>query len=180
MEPRPVDTAASSALCTSCGLCCTGVMFDIAPLDPDELGRATEQGLRPCLDQPGAAHFRFPCPRLEGTRCGIYADRPRVCRAFRCKLLEKVESGEVTGAEANSLIVEAKTMMEEVRPLVVESGGPITPKWWRNLYHDWSAKARAGGATPVQARLVLELARLNFFLDTHFRRENQRILNKRP
>jgi len=67
-------------------------------------------------------------------------------------------------------------MIDEIRPLALEGGGPITPKRWGALLEMWSAKARAGEATTVQARLVLELARLNRFLDKHFRSSGQQVV----
>jgi Fe-S-cluster containining protein len=180
MEPSPADSSASTDLCTSCGLCCSGVLFDTAPLDADEIERATELGLKPYFEPPGQARFDFPCPHLQGSRCGVYPRRPRICGAFRCELLKKFESGEVSGAEATAIISEAKVMIAELRPLAVESGGPITPKRWGLLLDAWAAKTRAGKATPKQARLVLELARLNRFLDTHFRHKDQQVVKAKP
>src|SRR5688500_2967630 len=79
------DSSLGSALCTQCGLCCTGALHKAAVLDPDEIADARALGL-PILDRekPG---FALPCPRLDGTVCTIYASRPRVCGRYKCQLL---------------------------------------------------------------------------------------------
>lgn len=70
-------------LCTSCGFCCDGTLFQRALLRPEELEPARRAGLRVIQDRG----FEQPCPKLVDRACGIYADRPSVCRSFECKLL---------------------------------------------------------------------------------------------
>src|SRR5688572_4233724 len=63
------DSSLGSALCTQCGLCCTGALHDAAVLDPDEIADARALGL-PVLDAE-KPKFALPCPRLDGTVCTI-------------------------------------------------------------------------------------------------------------
>lgn len=86
-------------LCTRCGACCGGVLHAFAYLDDDEVERAREQGLR-VRHRQGGAELCFPCSRLEGKRCGVYPERPRVCGEYRCSLLSRFEAGQVPLAEA--------------------------------------------------------------------------------
>lgn len=160
-------------------MCCSGVVFDTAPLDPDEIAFATELGLRPYFDPPEQARFDFPCRHLAGTRCGIYPNRPRICAAFQCELLKSLEAGQVSMGEAMERVAEAKAMIDEVRPMVDKAGGPITPRRWGALLDSWRASALSGRATEMEALAVLQLAKLNRFLDTHFRSKDQQVLRKK-
>jgi Fe-S-cluster containining protein len=178
MEPRPARLSASSELCISCGLCCSGVIYDSVPLREDERARAEELDMHPYEDPPGQARFDLPCRHLSGTRCSVYNRRPGPCAAFRCELLKKFEAGQVSANEALGRIAEAKTMLDQLYPLVVTSGGPITPKRWGSLLDAWRSKAAAGTATSAEAQVVLELARLNRFLDVHFRSSDQQVVKQ--
>jgi hypothetical protein len=81
--------------------------------------------------------------------------------------------------EAMGRVIEAKRMIEEVRPLVGDAGGPITPKKWGALLDSWRANALAGLATEAEAVAVLQLAKLNRFLDTHFRSKDQQVVKNK-
>src|SRR5690242_14190979 len=111
-----------SGLCTSCGLCCNGVLFDWVPIGDEEAEQVARLGLR--LEKEDAeTRFSQPCPMFDGCRCTIYADRPARCRAYRCELLKKVEAGEIPLADALRLVAEAKALADQVRPLTeVDSG----------------------------------------------------------
>jgi len=173
------DPSPSSDLCTSCGMCCSGVVFDTAPLDSDEVAFAADLGLKPYFDPPGQARFDFPCRHLQGTRCGVYPNRPRICSAFRCELLKSFEAGQVSMSDAMSRVAEAKAIIDEVRPLVDRAGGALTPKKWGALLDSWRANALAGRATEMEALAVLQLAKLNRFLDTHFRSQDQQVVRNK-
>jgi len=82
-------------------------------------------------------------------------------------------------SEAMSRVTEAKKMIEEARPTIREAGGPLTPKKWGALLNAWRANALAGRATEEQALSVLELAKLNRFLDTHFRSKDQQVVKNK-
>ncbi len=78
------------ALCRSCGLCCDGTLFGGVTLDPEELDGARKNRL-PVLRRGNA--FAQPCSALagrdDGTVCAVYAERPRSCRRFVCRLHER-------------------------------------------------------------------------------------------
>ena len=72
-------------LCKSCGLCCDGSLFGRVMFDPDE--HAPKKRLQ--LIESGRG-FDQPCSALEKDRsCSIYDERPRACRRFVCKLLDR-------------------------------------------------------------------------------------------
>lgn len=110
-SPPPAHAPPGSALCTQCGLCCTGALHDAAVLDPTEIPHAKAMGL-PVLNRrkPG---FGLPCPMLSGTLCSIYGDRPKVCGRYKCKLLQEFEAGEIEYAEGAARIRTAKALSAE-------------------------------------------------------------------
>ena len=82
-----------SALCQSCALCCDGTLFQLVKLEPEELPRAADLGLRLLADHHA---FAQPCRCLAGGSCGIYTQRPRACRTFRCRLYASDRSLELS------------------------------------------------------------------------------------
>ncbi len=78
-------------LCRSCGLCCDGSLFGRVPLAPAELPGAKKRRLHVL---GGGRAFEQPCAALStlGTQCAcsIYPDRPGACRAFTCRLYERL------------------------------------------------------------------------------------------
>lgn len=84
-----------TALCTTCGLCCSGALFVRAPLKPEEVAWARSKRMLSVLGDGPEPSFGQPCVLLDGTRCAAYEERPAVCRRFECKLLKKVAAGEL-------------------------------------------------------------------------------------
>jgi len=78
------------ALCRSCGLCCDGSLFGRGTLEPEELAGARKHRLHVI---PRGSAFEQPCSALAKLEaqyaCSIYADRPRSCRAFTCRLYDR-------------------------------------------------------------------------------------------
>jgi len=83
LEPPPVE-------CTDCGRCCTYVGVGINP--PTSARHATDvlwylyhEGVYVYVDGEGewSVHFAARCRHLgPDLRCGIYAQRPHICRTF--------------------------------------------------------------------------------------------------
>jgi hypothetical protein len=94
----PAGADAASALCTRCGLCCDGTLFDSVPLRAGE-NTAGE------LAAVTATAFQQPCRALGSDKCcQQYQSRPLACRWFRCLLLTALESGEVTLSGALDIV----------------------------------------------------------------------------
>ena len=154
--PAPPPDAA--ALCRSCNLCCNGVLFSRAAAAPDELGRMAAAGASLDLGRE-KPHFRQPCVHSREDGCAIYAERYRICRAFRCALLRRLEAGEVAADEAARLVAEARRAAARDPALAMAEA--------RRL-------GRLGGAPGPEAGLAarqawLQAAALDRFLDRHFR-----------
>lgn len=119
--PAPRD---ESALCIACGLCCAGAFYDLVPLDPDELDHARKLRL-PLFDREPLLTFRLPCPRLDGTACTVYAERPRECARFACELLKAYRHGQVELDEAIERVGVARAAFTRVAAL--RAGDPHDP-----------------------------------------------------
>ncbi|HBJ85622.1 MAG TPA: hypothetical protein DDZ88_17445 [Verrucomicrobiales bacterium] len=156
-------TKAASRLCTACGMCCDGTMFQIVKLQPGdnpaELGRL---GLK-IRSRDGEFHMEQPCAALKELSCTVYAMRPTRCRLFHCQQLRRVESGEAAEHEALAVIVAAREWVGRVRDLIVQNG----------LREDGQAlldRFERVMSTPVDATLEPELAVAREALDQAMRK----------
>ena len=154
--------AAASRLCTACGMCCDGTMFQIVKLQPGdsaaELGRL---GLK-IRSRGGAFHMEQPCAALKELRCTVYDKRPTRCRLFHCQQLRLLETNETTEAEAMSLILKTRAQVAQVRDLIEQNG----------LREDGQAlldRFERVMSTPVDATLEPELAEAREALDQAMR-----------
>lgn len=100
-------------ICIHCGFCCDGTLFNHAnikanePIAPSFVFEIT----------PGEKRaFKQPCPYYRNAICFIYETRPySVCESFRCKLLRKVISENVSYTDAIKIIngvIALKTKIE--------------------------------------------------------------------
>ena len=149
-------------ICRTCGLCCNGSLFDIAKAEPGEIGRIRALGLEAIEgDRP---HFKLPCRYTSSGGCGIYEERFTICRSFRCRLLRRIDAGEVSEGEALQIVAVAKAMLakaEPSAPLARRKGVHESRAQWQKL-EDPAERMAA-------ARHHLELLALEEFLNKHFR-----------
>jgi Fe-S-cluster containining protein len=109
----------TGTLCTRCGLCCDGTLFgDVELTGPREATRLEVLGLDVDADDAGVELLSLPCRGLRGTRCSVYAHRPRCCRTFECRLLQDAERGALTTDAALTRIAEAKAQVQRVKTLM--------------------------------------------------------------
>lgn len=116
--------AHATALCKSCGLCCTGHLFIWVKLKPSELGPAEKLGMTVYRSDPNQRGFSQPCPLWKGV-CTIYHSPhyPRACRAYRCKLLKEVLAGDTPLPEALAVVDQAKRMISVLDAILPEKPG---------------------------------------------------------
>jgi len=81
---------------------------EIAPLD----GRVTLSSDWSLMLQP--------CSALEGCRCSVYSVRPRICRAYRCFVLNSFEAGRMTEVEARASLDEVFAVRQRLADAVGE------------------------------------------------------------
>jgi uncharacterized protein len=111
-----------SQLCPNCGLCCNGVLFaDVELRKEDDVRRLADLGLG--LEKKGRKRaFAQPCACFQGALCRIYSERPAHCRAFECRLLKGVQTGELKAKKALTTIAEARRRVTKVRRLLQRLG----------------------------------------------------------
>lgn len=116
----------AGALCTACGACCNGTLFDEVPLGRDEIELGPRLRL-PIVARGDEACMPLPCPRLDVATCTIYTDRPSTCRTYRCGLLEDLERGAVDEVEAHRRVGALRDAAALVRQRLPGSDGQ--PLW---------------------------------------------------
>jgi len=152
----------SSDLCAACGICCGDAMFAQIPLQPGDR-EALERTAYP-REMIGRDSIPLPCPMLAGTRCSIYADRPRNCRSYRCDVLRAAEDGAMTAEVAFGHVQEAKALLARLREAMPEGVS------MRTAIARWNFEETAGQRLdPAEAAAQLAFFAFNRYLDRHFR-----------
>ena len=167
-KDNPNPRSLGSALCTACGLCCTGALHNFAVLEPDEVGFASSIGLK--LRTEGRPGFALPCPKLSGSCCSIYVDRPRVCSRFECALLNAMEAGSTSFEQASATVADARKLFDRAYSVLPE--GMTLPMARAKFAAPPTAGVDSGDRS---SEMVLRLAitALSLFLDRHFRKSSE-------
>lgn len=113
-------------LCLACGLCCDGTLFDGVRLEPgDDALRLKALGLpvvTPRARQP-VPRFAQPCAALCADRtCRLYADRPRQCRTYECRVFKELKTEHIDFAAALHRVKKARRLADRVRRLLRRLG----------------------------------------------------------
>jgi len=116
-----VSDGTSQSLCQSCALCCDGTLFSKVPLDPAEAGILPNLGFD-VVAAEHPAHFTQPCVKLVDSSCSVYAERPKNCRAYRCRILRRLENGELSAGEAQALVNKVKSLASTASELLASIG----------------------------------------------------------
>ncbi len=172
MIPNDTDSTASR-LCTACGMCCNGVMFEVVELQPADSAKALAAlGLkvRPKRLQ---TYFAQPCAALRGTCCSIYDARPVRCRLFECQQLQRVAAGAITEEAAMERIHEAQRRVQKVNALLekTDATNPMKSLAQRTntALDDLLALAPDPAAAQLHAALTLATQSLSALLTEEFR-----------
>lgn len=105
-----------SDLCTECGLCCDGTLFEFVELYTEADVAALSSLASVFVQRSDGVRVQQPCPALDGRCCSVYEDRPGTCRAFECDVLRAHDRGDLSLAAAQQLIARAVQLSTEVRP----------------------------------------------------------------
>jgi len=106
--------ALAARLCTACGMCCNGVLFELVRLQPGDSVRDLESLGMKVRRKKREPYFSQPCTFLHDCRCSIYDHRPKRCRMFECLTLQRAIHQEIAEPEALNLIREIKTLVDAV------------------------------------------------------------------
>jgi len=168
-----VKSGGPSELCTSCGLCCNGVIFARGSLrSGDDPSRLRELGLRIRAGANGAARFAQPCPALCDGLCRIYEERPGHCREFECVLLKRVAAGRISAAAGLRTIRNALQCANRVTDLLRElgdrdEGSPLALRF-RRLNQRLASGAVGRREAELFGRLTVAVHELNMLLAKSF------------
>ena len=163
-------------LCTTCGMCCDGTIFDFVRVEDGEAGRLSPHlALRA---EPGhGTVFDQPCPQLKDRRCAIYAARPARCARYECEVLRGVKAGTVDIEDAHRRVAQAQKLAGELTGALA-AGATLTEA--RRALRDSPAAWQGEDPNPDErmriARARLLTVALNAFLDRHFRRKDRPLL----
>jgi Fe-S-cluster containining protein len=169
----PSTTSAASRLCTSCGLCCNGVMFHTVRLQPnDSPQELAALGLK-LKRKKRQDYILQPCPAYRDAQCSIYLHRPERCRLFECRQLQRLEAGEITEAMAMEKIREVQqraAQLDELsrRPDGSQRKGPLSKRCETALAEPFDATTHPE-LLGQREELARQLAELDAILDEDFR-----------
>ena len=156
------EVSAASRLCVSCGMCCSGVLFEIVKLQPEDSIRDLEKLGMKVNRKKSEPYFKQPCRFLDDCTCTIYAQRPVRCRHFECSQLKQLALGEITEAEAQLKINEARQQVDRIKARLTTAG---------DAQNGDSLTERVERVLAEQPDEVLknEMRVLKLFLARHFR-----------
>lgn len=169
-------TSEPDGICTECGICCTGALFDQARILGHERERLAGLGFT-LVEEPGApagaeVFFAFPCHALNGTICTVYEDRPTKCAEFRCELLRAYDDGSIGRDDAMERVMTAKSMLARIAGLLPQGWTlPEARRRWR--------RRMTGSAEDLPGELMMQMSLLNIFFDRYFYKETKRQMDRR-
>lgn len=167
----PRITSPAQSLCVRCGLCCDGTIFQRARLAPeDDRTLLAAIGILPVSTAQGEG-FRLPCHHHRQRICTIYASwRPQVCHSFRCSVLRRLDSGELSLDEACEVVTHTVNVADRVWAQMRQRAG-VLDEPLQKLFCDWEASQGAGDSAwrRDHAAFLLEYAGLQLRLDRDFR-----------
>jgi uncharacterized protein len=110
-----------SALCLTCGLCCTGALHGAVEVKAEHVAWVRSLGLQ--VEQNA---FRQPCPLYRDDHCSVYGRHPPSCEEYQCALLKKYLAGEIEFEAAIALAREARALIAQgaARPLAPNESDP--------------------------------------------------------
>lgn len=160
VELLPEPPVIEQDLCTSCGMCCDGTLFDHVTLAPDE--QVSLAGVFVIEAGPRGAVFDQPCPHAVDRRCMVYDIRPQPCRKYRCTTLIAFQAGEIAYTEAARRIMETLGARAGARPHLLQGETFAQARLRRSI----------AASVPVDAarnaHFILTVTALDRLLDRYF------------
>ncbi len=111
------DSDDEVSICVGCGLCCDGTLFShLGVIDESDLGLPLRSLGVEIIAEADPPVFALPCPAFDGCSCTIYElGRPRACGWFECDVSSAVAAGDLSRADARTVIDETKALRDRVR-----------------------------------------------------------------
>lgn len=149
-------------LCLACGMCCDGTLFDGVQLEPgDDAKRLRELGLPVTFGRGRKPVGRFPqpCAALGADCvCRIYAERPRQCRTFECKLFREVRAGVIEAEAAMKVVGRTRRQAAKARRLLRRLGDTDEQRSLGERFHRMDDRLAADASDPAALALFADLS----------------------
>lgn len=181
MKPAalPPTLADAGRLCLSCGICCSGVLFDdVRVTSAREVARVQSLALplRPVRgSNDGSATMKLPQPCAAlgaGNCCAIYTQRPRYCREFDCALRRKLLAGATSLQAATHVVKRALRLAARVDRLLDRLGNSAEDaalhQRFRRVQRSLATASLSAEAAACSSELSLAMHDLNALLRQEF------------
>ncbi|MCA1658500.1 MAG: YkgJ family cysteine cluster protein, partial [Verrucomicrobiaceae bacterium] len=164
--PVPSEPSESTSICIGCGLCCDGTLHGTTTVRPDDEAIVRARGLV-VKKEGNRRFFAQPCALFSCGSCSVYAQRPNVCRKYRCALLVRVEAGEIDPSAAREKIAIAKQLRSAACARLPDA---VTPKLRAAHLELLKQRLKNLGAEErtEAARALIDFAALEYCLDSFF------------
>lgn len=160
-------------LCSSCGLCCSGVLFvDVQLQDTGERKKLVDLDVT-LEEHDDQCYLVQPCSCLkEGNHCRIYNNRPNMCASFDCQLIQGLMRGEIQEDQCFDRIEQATDHVEAVKSILRKLGShdeevPLFLRTEEILSQPWDLTAD-DSVNRLRDTLFDRSAQLSAFLENHF------------
>lgn len=156
-------------VCKPCGICCRGVWFSHASLEPWEVDMARQMGFRPQTIF-GKVAFPLPCALRGSDGCSVYEVwRPKPCVEYSCALLDRYVAGKVTLEEALSHVNSARAMVDRVQNEVGPSAGALFGKEFSSRVTE-SVTDEPTAFPPLSPAAKADTIALHFYFKKYFKK----------
>jgi Fe-S-cluster containining protein len=171
-DKKPIERSGQS-LCQACGLCCDGtITFRVKVWTDDDIAPLAASGIQIYWDK-NTRVFKQPCAAHKNCICTIYKDRPRSCRDYECRLLERFKGSEISQDEALGIIRKAVSLKDEVQQQMLSVSGD--KEWRLDEFGEGLTKImtalRSAATDKDYAQLFRSFVALQWCLDQFFRQE---------
>ena len=167
------------SLCIDCGcaFCCDGTLYSHAPLKDEDFPILANrfdvlQEARENEAGKPEANFKQPCRLCVNDRCLIHEERrPAICGDYRCKLVDRHGSGQVTTEAARTLVENVKKLRDRLRPKLERITGTGSETSFLELCLlaiSQLEKENAAERTPQSAETLLDIAMMRVLLAKNF------------
>ena len=130
-QPPCAPSRDASDVCMLCGMCCDGTLFGGAVVEDGESEHVVSLGLEIHRREDGSQAFLHPCPRFTKGCCGVYEQRPQVCRDYNCGLLPEYEAGRISLDDCTDVIESMRSLTRYIEEGLAMSPGSYNERTMR-------------------------------------------------
>ena len=141
-------------------------MFHLVQLQPaDSLKALAALGLK-LKRKHKKVYIQQPCVAYRHSQCSIYLQRPKRCRIFECRQLQRLAAGEISESQAAEKIQTTLQQVSYVQTLLAQSGQTNPKRPLSKRYEKITAEPVDNSAGTEAVELRAELTRAMQELDT--------------